>query len=148
MVIRVLLVDDHPMLRQGMRTFLEKAGDIEVVGEAGDGLEALDLVQKLPADVLLLDVEMPEMDGMQVAREINQNQMPIRILALSAHDDNHYILGMLACGAAGYLTKDEAPDLVVKAVRRVADGDETWVSRRVYDQISSSIEDSDLVEPH
>lgn len=148
MVIRVLLVDDHPMLRQGMRTFLENAEDIEVVGEAGDGLEALDLVHKLPADVLLLDVEMPEMDGIQVVREISKNQMPIRILALSAYDNSHYILGMLESGASGYLTKDEAPGLVVRAVRRVADGEGTWVSKRVYERISTFLEDKDLVAPY
>lgn len=146
MVIRVLVADDHPMLRRGMRTFLEKAGDIEVVGEAADGREALNLAKKLPADVLLLDVEMPEMDGMQVAREINKNEIPVRILALSAYDDNQYVLGMLACGAAGYLTKDEAPGLVVTAIRRVAAGEEGWLSRRVYDRISSSTDDSDLAK--
>ncbi|HEX6304472.1 MAG TPA: response regulator transcription factor [Anaerolineales bacterium] len=146
MVIRVLLADDHPMLRRGMRALLEKAGDIEVVGEAADGREALELVDELPADVLLLDVEMPEMDGMQVAREINKNEIPVRILALSAYDDNQYVLGMLACGAAGYLTKDEAPGLVVTAIRRVAAGEEGWLSRRVYDRISSSTDDSDLAK--
>jgi DNA-binding NarL/FixJ family response regulator len=146
MVIRVLLADDHPMLRRGMRALLEKAGDIEVVGEAADGREALELVEELPADVLLLDVEMPEMDGMQVAREINKNEIPVRILALSAYDDNQYVLGMLACGAAGYLTKDEAPGLVVTAIRRVAAGEEGWLSRRVYDRISSSTDDSDLAK--
>lgn len=146
MVIRVLLADDHPMLRRGMRALLEKAGDIEVVGEAADGREALELVEELPADVLLLDVEMPEMDGMQVAREINKNEIPVRILALSAYDDNQYVLGMLACGAAGYLTKDEAPGLVVTAIRRVAGGEEGWLSRRVYDRVSSSTDDTDLVK--
>lgn len=146
MMIRVLVADDHPMLRRGMRALLEKAGDIEVVGEAADGREALELVEELPADVLLLDVEMPEMDGMQVAREINKNEIPVRILALSAYDDNQYVLGMLACGAAGYLTKDEAPGLVVTAIRRVAAGEEGWLSRRVYDRISSSTDDSDLAK--
>jgi two-component system response regulator DegU len=137
--IRVLLVDDHPMLRQGLRTILEKTGDIEVVGEAGDGRQALDLVQKSPADVLLLDVEMPEIDGLRVAREIKRNQIPIRILALSAHDDNQYVLGMLERGAVGYLTKDEVPALLVKAIRGVARGEKRWISPRAYNRISSSL---------
>lgn len=136
--IRVLVVDDHPLLRRGIKTFLERADDIEVIGEAANGRYALELVQALPADVLLLDVEMPEMDGLEVAREINKNELPIRILALSAYDDNEYVLGMLECGADAYLTKDEAPDLVVKAVRRVARGEQGWVSKRVYRRISSA----------
>jgi DNA-binding NarL/FixJ family response regulator len=137
-MIRVLVVDDHPVLRRGIKTILEKAEDIEVVGEAGDGRAALELVEELPADVLLLDIEMPQMDGLEVAREINKNEMPIRILALSAYDDNEYVLGMLECGADGYLTKDEAPDLLVRAVRRVASGEAGWLSQRVYKRISSA----------
>lgn len=136
-MIRVLVVDDHPVLRRGIKTILEKAGDIEVVGEVGDGRAALELVEALPVDVLLLDVEMPEMDGLEVAREINKNGMPVRILALSAYDDNEYILGMLKSGADGYLTKDEAPDLLVRAVRRVASGEASWLSKRVYERMTS-----------
>lgn len=77
------------------------------------------------------------MNGLQVAREIHKNRTPIRILALSAYEDNEYILGVLECGADGYLTKDEAPDLLVKAVRRMASGEASWLSRRVYRRISS-----------
>ena len=143
--IRVLLVDDHPILRRGMRKILEKTSDIEVVGEAGDGREALELVQTKPADVLLLDIEMPEMDGLQVAQQIHENRLPIRILVLSAHESNQYILSTLKNGADGYLTKDEVPGVLVKAVRRVANGEKGLVSKRVHRRISSLMKETDLV---
>jgi DNA-binding NarL/FixJ family response regulator len=136
--IRVILADDHPFLRTGLRKILDNTSDIVVVGEASDGAQALKLVESLDPDVLVLDVEMPHMNGIQVARELNSRDSEVRILVLSAHDDRAHILGMLDAGVAGYLTKDEASDVLVKAVRGVAEGTDGWLSQRVASKIDSS----------
>jgi DNA-binding NarL/FixJ family response regulator len=133
----VLLVDDHPVVRAGIRNLLEKAPDITVVGEANNGEEALSLVEKLAPDVLLLDMEMPGMNGNEVAVHLQASDSKVRILALSAHDDKQYIQELLANGAAGYLVKEEVPEAIVEAVRGVARGEQGWVSRRVAAQMSS-----------
>ncbi|MBN4056232.1 response regulator transcription factor [Rhodothermus sp. AH-315-K08] len=130
-VIRVVLADDHPLIRAGIRGVLEKAGDIEVVGEAEDGIEALAAVERLKPDVLLLDIEMPGLAGIDVARQLVAQQSDVRILALSAHDDEQYVFGLLESGAAGYLIKDEVPDTIIQAVRGVAKGEDGWLSRRI-----------------
>lgn len=129
--IRIVLVDDHPVVRAGIRTLLEQAPDLVVVGEAGDGTAALRLIADLAPDVLLLDMELPGLSGVEVARRLQAAGSPVRVLALSAHDDPYYIFGLLASGAAGYLTKDEAPQAIVEAVRGVARGEAGWLSRRV-----------------
>lgn len=135
--IRVVLADDHPIVRTGIRNLLEKAPDIEVVGEAHNGDEALRFVKELTPDVLLLDMEMPALNGVDVARQLKGAGLPTRILALSAYDDKQYILGLLAAGAAGYLTKEEVPETIVEAVRGVAHGEQGWVSRRVAAQMAT-----------
>ena len=129
--IRVLLADDHPVVRSGIRNLLEKASGIKVVGEASDGEEALNMVQDIQPDILLLDMEMPKLRGVDVAKQLRATGSPVRILVLSAYDDKQYILELLANGAAGYLTKEEAPETIVEAVLGVARGEEGWVSRRV-----------------
>jgi DNA-binding NarL/FixJ family response regulator len=129
--IRIVLADDHPVVRSGIRTMLEKAADFVVVGEASNGLDALALVEQLAPDVLLLDMEMPGMAGLDVARRLHTNGSPVRVLALSAHDDEQYIFGLLDHGASGYLTKDEAPSTIIEAIRGVAHGEDGWISRRV-----------------
>ena len=128
---RVVLADDHAIIRTSIRMVLEKAHGIEVVGEASNGVEAVQLVNTLSPDVILLDMQMPILDGVGVVRELSKSNSPVRILALSAYDDEHFINGVLEYGAAGYLTKDEAPQYVVEAVRRVARGDQGFLSKRV-----------------
>jgi DNA-binding NarL/FixJ family response regulator len=136
-MIRVVLTDDHPVVRSGIRQLLEKASDIVVVGEASNGAEALRLVHELSPDVLLLDMEMPGETGVQVARQLQAAASPVRILALSAYDDEQYIVGLLASGAAGYLTKEEALETIAEAVRGVAHGEEGWLSRRAAAQVAA-----------
>jgi DNA-binding NarL/FixJ family response regulator len=139
----VLLVDDHPVVRAGIRNLLEKAMDITVVGEASDGEEALRLVEGLKPDVLLLDMEMPGLNGNEVAQRLQKSGSPVRILALSAHDDKQYIQELLANGAAGYLVKEEVPEAIIEAVRGVSRGEQGWVSRRVAAQMSSWMRGTD-----
>lgn len=130
-IIRVVLADDHPLIRAGIRGVLEKAEGIQVVAEAGDGLAALEAVERHQPDVLLLDVEMPGLAGIDVARRLVAAESEVRILALSAHDDEQYVFGLLESGAAGYLVKDEVPETIAEAVRGVASGEDGWLSRRI-----------------
>lgn len=136
--ISVLLIDDHPIVRSGVRALLEQADDIEIVGEAESGINAVALIEELQPDVLLLDMEMPGKSGVEVAREIREAKLPVRILALSAYDDEEYIRNLLIEGAAGYLTKEEAPNAIVDAVRGVAKGQEGWLSRRAVARIAAA----------
>lgn len=129
--IRVLLVDDHPSLRAGLRSRLEKEEGIEVVGEAGTGEDALRLVTERTPHVLVLDMELPGMSGVEVARRLQAAQAPVRILALSAHDSSEYIVTVLDSGAAGYLNKQEPLETIASAIRGVARGEDGWLSRDV-----------------
>jgi DNA-binding NarL/FixJ family response regulator len=130
---RVVLADDHDVVRQGLKRLLDRAPEIEVVGEACDGLEALNSVKELQPDVLLLDIEMPVMDGIEVARRLQEDANgKVRILILSAYDDHEYIRALLDIGVSGYLVKGEAPGKIVEAVRGVAQGQQkAWVSPQV-----------------
>ena len=141
-LIRVLLVDDHPVVRSGIRSALEKASDIEVIGEASNGEEALRLVEDSPPDVLLLDMELPDIQGTRVAQQIQQSHPKVRILVLSAHDDSVYVKELIELGAAGYLMKEEAPEIIIDAVRGVAHGEQGWTSRRITAQIAGWLQAS------
>jgi DNA-binding NarL/FixJ family response regulator len=132
----VVLADDHALVRTAIRQLLERAADIEVVAEANNGIQALRLVDELSPDVLLLDMEMPGLNGVEVARKLRAAGSPVQILALSAYDDKEYIQNMLADGAAGYITKEEAPQILLEAVRGVARGEVGWVSGRVASRMS------------
>ena len=105
---------------------LTAADGITVVGEAEDGAEALQLTRDEHPDVLLLDVEMPERSGVEVAQTLQSESSPTRLLALSSYDDQEYVRGLLENGAAGYLTKENAPELIIEAVRAVARGEVRW----------------------
>ena len=130
--IRILLADDHPPLRAGMKARLEQEEDMVIVGEVGNGRDALKLARELQPNVLVLDMEMPEMTGLDVANKLKEEDSLIRVLVLSAHEDPDYIIRLVEGGAAaGYLTKQESLDTIVAAVRGVARGEEGWLSREV-----------------
>ncbi|HHY89913.1 MAG TPA: response regulator transcription factor [Chloroflexi bacterium] len=141
--IRVLLADDHPVVRSGIRTLLDKAVDIEVVGEASSGTEALKMIEEVKPDILLLDMELPDLKGTEVAQRLQQQKSSVKILALSAHADRIYIQELLESGASGYLMKEEAPQTILDAVRGVAHGEEGWVSRSIAAQMVSWVRDEE-----
>ncbi len=118
--IRVILADDHFLVRRGIRKLLEKSSSILVVGEAGTGAAALRLVQELLPDVLLLDIEMPDMRGPQVVQELRKKHAPVSIVILSACDDPHFIKEMLRMGVNAYLTKGESPARIRETIQQAA----------------------------
>ncbi|MDT0631105.1 response regulator transcription factor [Rubrivirga sp. S365] len=124
--VTVVLADDHPAFRAGIRGALEKGGAVEVVGEAADGDEALKLVGRLRPDVLLLDMNMPAVTGLDVAEALQTDPDAPRVLALSAYNDSATIHGLLDAGVAGYITKDQHPAAVREAVLAVHRGEGRW----------------------
>lgn len=128
--IRVFLADDHPTLRVGLRLLLEASPDVRVIGESGDGQDALKQIEMLRPDVAVIDCQLPTLDGIQLAAEIKQREIPTRVLALSSYTEERYVRGMLSANAVGYLMKDEAPERIVEAVRAAARG-EGWFSVRI-----------------
>ncbi|GAA1946412.1 response regulator [Kitasatospora viridis] len=124
MTIRVLLVDDQPLLRTGFRMILEAEADLVVVGEAGDGQQALEQVRALQPDVVLMDIRMPRMDGVEATRRIvgPMRDGPVRVLVLTTFDLDEYVVEALRAGASGFLLKDVPAEELVQAIRVVADG--------------------------
>jgi len=117
--VRVLIVDDHALFREGIRMILEAQPDIEVVGEAGDGGEALALVEQTRPDIVILDIAMPGLDGLEATKRIKATHPEVRILVLTMHDHKEYVLPMLRLGASGYVVKRAAASELVQAIRSV-----------------------------
>jgi len=129
--ITVLIADDHPFLRAGMRVLLEKRGEFRVVGEAGDGLEAVQKALDLAPDVLLLDIQMPHLDGLQVLDALREREAQVQVIILSAFDDKCFAQEALARGARGYYLKEEAPALLAEAIRNSMEESRSGASSRV-----------------
>ena len=119
---RVLLADDHKILRQGLRTLLEQEKDIQIVGEADTGRSSVELAGELAPDVVIMDVAMPDLNGIDATRRIAKAKPRIRVLALSMHSDGRYVRGMLQAGARGYILKDCAAEELTHAIRTVMAG--------------------------
>ena len=128
--IRVVLADDHRVVREGVRDRLAAQPDIDVVGEAADGVSALEMIRSARPDVVVLDVEMPGLTGVEVAQAVRDEALGARVLVLSGYDDAEYVGALLDAGASGYLTKDESLSQIVAAVRGVAAGEDGWLSRK------------------
>jgi two-component system response regulator DegU len=133
-MISVVIVDDHPVVRAGMRTVLETAPDVKVAAEGERGAEALRLVSRHSPDVLILDVNLPDLNGVDVTRQLRDQGATTAILILTVHDDRQTIFGLLESGATGYVLKEEALETLVGAVRAAARG-ESWLSPAVARQV-------------
>lgn len=136
--IAVLIADDHPLFREGLSRAVASDPEIRVVGAAGDGREAIESIRTLAPDVALVDLRLPSLDGIAVAAAVARDELPTRVLILSAYDDENLVYRALEAGAAGYLTKDTPRDEVVSAVRRVARG-ETVLSPTVAHGLAQQI---------
>ena len=122
MTTRILLVDDHQMIREGLRALLEKQMGIQVVGEAADGEMAIAQVTETSPHVVVMDVSLPQLNGIGAAQRIIDTNPNVKIIALSAHPDHHYVREMLQAGASGYVLKQTASEELVRAIREVMDG--------------------------
>jgi two-component system, NarL family, response regulator NreC len=121
-LIRLMLVDDHDVVRTGLKSFLEAQGGLKVVAEAGSGVEALRDAEDINPDVVVMDITMPQMDGLEATRRLKKICPNCKVLALTVHEDRQYFFQMLAAGASGYITKQAAADELVAAIRTVASG--------------------------
>ena len=138
--IRVVLADDHAVVRKGIREFLEDDPDIVVVGEARDGQEALRLIDELRPSVAVVDIQMPTMTGIEATRQIKSAFQEVRVLVLTAYEDDPYVFALLRAGADGYLLKSADPDDLVRAVKAIASGGKVLdpaVAARVVAQVTS-----------
>ncbi|MDP1715143.1 MAG: response regulator transcription factor [Anaerolineales bacterium] len=120
--IRLMLVDDHQVIRTGLKSFLQTQPDFEVVAEASNGQEAITLALETRPDIIIMDISMPEMDGLEATRRLKVQWPQVVVLALTVHEDKFYFMKMLEAGASGYLTKQAASDELVQAIQTVANG--------------------------
>lgn len=134
MSIKVLLVDDHTLIREGLRSLLEKQPDIQVVGEAEDGRRAKELVAELSPDIVIMDVTMPRLGGIEATRQITGEFPAVKVIALSIHSKRRFVADMLSAGAAGYILKECLFDELVQAIQAVAAGGR-YLSLRITDVV-------------
>ncbi|MBA4383942.1 MAG: DNA-binding response regulator [Anaerolinea sp.] len=138
-MIRVILADDHAVVRAGIRQFLEQAGDIQVIGEASDGEQAVKMIEQLSPDIAVLDIQMPKATGIEVTREIRAKRLPIGVLILTSYDDDPYITAVLKTGANGYVLKTASPEEIINVVRDVHQGKsvlDSMILPKVFAQLS------------
>jgi RNA polymerase sigma factor (sigma-70 family) len=138
--IRILLADDHAVVRAGIRQFIERADDLQVVAEADDGQAASELVDRLHPDVIVLDIQMPRMSGIEVTRRVHTQYPKIGILILTAYDDDPFVSAVLKAGANGYVLKTSPPDEIIRAIREVYAGRsalDPGIARKLLTQFSA-----------
>jgi DNA-binding NarL/FixJ family response regulator len=135
-MIRVLIADDHPLVRQALTQLLDGAGDIQVVGAATDGLQAVEMAGETSPDVVLMDLEMPRLNGIEATRALTAEGCGARVVVLTTFSDRDRILGAIDAGALGYLLKDAEPDEILRGVRAAAVGDSPLAPRAAREMIS------------
>ena len=145
MKTKVLIVDDHPLIRAGVRTILEANNTIEITGEARDGLDAIEQVEALLPDIVVMDITMPQLSGIDATREIILKHPKVKVIALSIHSGEKFVKEMLKAGAVGYLLKDEAPEELIKAIEKVNKGDVFLSSQVTRNALKKDEEEEDLV---
>lgn len=142
--IRVLLADDHAVVRAGICQFLEQADDIDVIAEADDGQEAMELIEEHQPDVAVLDIQMPKATGIEVTRWVREHHREVGVLILTAYDDDPYVMAVLQAGANGYVLKTASPKEIIRAVRDVHAGNsalDSEIVQKIVAQVSTGIQD-------
>ncbi len=135
---RIVLADDHSLLRQGIKKIIETSKDMRVVGEAGDGLDLLDLLKKITPDMVILDISMPKLKGIEATREIKAAYPEIKILILSMHKKKEYVFHVFSAGAKGYLLKEDTDTELFSAIETVRKG-ETYVSPLISRELAGDL---------
>jgi DNA-binding NarL/FixJ family response regulator len=139
MPIRILIADDHALLRQGIKNVLELEQDIAIVAEAGDGEEAVRKASEVVPDIALLDINMPRLNGLEVTKRIRADHPKVKVVILTIHDDESYVVEVVKAGAAGYLLKDIEPGMLIKAIRTVYEGESfiyPTLARKLFGEIT------------
>lgn len=142
--IRVLLADDHAVVRAGICQFMEQADDITVIAEAGHGQEAMDLITQIQPDVAVLDIQMPKASGIEVTRWVREHHREVGVLILTAYDDDPYVLAVIQAGANGYILKTASPEEIIQAVKDVHEGKsalDSEIVQKMVAQVSSGIQE-------
>ena len=132
--MKILLADDHKLMREGLRMLLEKLSGITIVGEAGDGISAVRMARDLKPDLVLMDIAMPDLNGIEATRRIMTESPGVKVIALSMHADKRFVRHMFAAGAAGYVLKGSAFEEVAAAIKKVAAG-RIYISPKITDQV-------------
>jgi len=140
-VIRILVADDHAIFRDGLRKLLEGADDVQIVGEASNGVECTKMLGKLKPDILLLDLRMPEKDGLGVLEEVNFDTTQTRVIVLTAAEDDRDVVRAMRLGARGVVLKQSASDLLLKSIRKVSEG-EIWLDNRMTAEVIDAFKKS------
>ncbi len=146
-MIKILIVDDHPIVRKGLKQLLEEAKDIFVADEAVCGREVLEKVKKNDYDVILLDISLPDISGLEILKELKLEKPEINILILSMHSEEQYAVRTLRSGASGYLTKEKLPEELIMAIRRVAGG-KKYISPSIAELLAFNLEDGTKKAAH
>jgi two-component system, NarL family, nitrate/nitrite response regulator NarL len=140
-VVRILVADDHAIFRDGLRKLLEGADDVQIIGEASNGNECVKMLARLKPDILLLDLRMPEKDGLGVLEEINFDTVQTRVIVLTAAEDDRDVVRAMRLGARGVVLKQSASDLLLKSIRKVHDG-EIWLDNRMTAEVIDAFKKS------
>jgi DNA-binding NarL/FixJ family response regulator len=148
--IRIMLAEDHILVREGTRELLDRERDLQVVAEAGDGEEAVRLVIECDPDVVIMDIAMPKLNGIEATKQIKEISPTTAVLVLTAYDDDEYVFALLEAGAAGYLLKDVSTGKLIEAIRAVQDGESVLdpaIARKVVNYFSRHVEGRDQDTP-